>query len=425
MRIQTSFAHCVLAAAAAALVPVGGTTLCAQAAASSAQAGAPAVQTSVGTVQSVGDGTLSLNSDKGGTVSFALPANVRVLQLAPGSTDLKTAQPAAVTDITTGDRALISGRAADGGTVTALRVILMKSGAIAQNNASRQQDWQRRGSGGLVTAVDPAAHTISVTAGARKEIITTSQSTIFRRYAPGSVKFEDASLSKLDDIQPGDQLRVRGDKSADGTTITADEVVSGAFRNVAGLITKVDAGSNTITLNDLATKKPVTIAFTSDSDLRSLPPEMAARFAARSRGGAAGQGTDAAAGSGGTRQGAGGTSAAANSGEGAPGGAAHGAGAGGSYTGRTGVPGGARSGDLSQIIGRLPKATVADLKPGEAVMIVASGAGNATSLTAITLLSGVEPLLAASAQGSGNSFNLSPWSLGGGGEGGGEGAGPQ
>ena len=33
-------------------------------------------------------------------------------------------------------------------------------------------------------------------------------------------------------IQPGDQLRARGEKSADGTEITAEEVVSGTFRNI-------------------------------------------------------------------------------------------------------------------------------------------------------------------------------------------------
>ncbi|WP_263415008.1 DUF5666 domain-containing protein [Terriglobus aquaticus] len=415
--------RCVVAAA---VVPAASSVLLAQAAATGAQPGASAVQTSVGTVQSVSAGTLSLNSDKGGSVSYTLPANVRVLQLAPGSTDLKTAQPASVTDIAEGDRALVSGRAGDNGTATALRVVLMKSGAIAQNNASRQQDWQRRGSGGIVEAVDPAAHTLTVTSGTHKETITTTPSTVFRRYAPGSVKFEEASLSKIDDIHPGDQVRVRGDKSSDGSTIAADEIVSGAFRNVAGLITRVDSGANTVTLNDLATKKPVTIAITGESDLRSLPAEMAARFAARARGGAAGQGgTDAAAGSAGARQGAGGVSAAANSGEGAPGGAARGAGGSGGPAGVAGRPAGGRSGDLSQVITRLPKATLADLKTGEAVMVVASGAsGPAGNLTAITLLSGVEPLLAASPQGGANSFSISPWSLGGG-EGGGEGAGPQ
>ena len=67
------------------------------------------------------------------------------------------------------------------------------------------------------------------------------------------------------------------------------------------------------------------------------------------------------------------------------------------------------------MIPRLPKTTLADLKAGEALMIVASG-GSGGSYTAITVLSGVEPLLTGPA---GSGPTLSPWSLGGGGEGGG------
>ena len=221
MQIHSAFARLALAAIVISAAPVVASPLLAEAAAVAGQAAASGVQSAVGTVKTVGSGTLSLSTDKGETTSFTLPANVRVLQMAPGSTDLKSAQPASVADIAQGDRALVSGRAGDGGAVTALRVILMKSGAIAQNNATRQQDWQRRGSAGVVDAVDPAAHTLTVTVGARKETITTTGSTIFRRYAPGSVKFEDASLSKLGDIDPGDHVRVRGDKSADGSTVAA------------------------------------------------------------------------------------------------------------------------------------------------------------------------------------------------------------
>ena len=390
-----------------------------------AQAPAGAAETatvkSVGTVKSVSSSALTVGTDKGDAVNVTLPANVRVLQLAPGSTDLKTAQPGTVSDIVQGDRVLVTGRAGDNGGVLALRVILMKSGAIAQNNEARQQDWQRRGSGGVVESIDPAAHSLVLGEGARRVTVTTTPSTVFRRYAPGSVKFEDATLSKIDSIQPGDQARVRGDKATDGSTVAAEEVISGAFRNVAGLITKVDAGASTFTLNDLATKKPVTVAVAPDSDLRSLPPEMAARFAARARGNAAGVGA-----------GARGAAVANGSTPGgrppyAPGAAPASGQASASDTGDRAAEGHAagRGGDLSQIIARLPKATLAELKTGEAVMVVASGDSTSTGgLTAVTVLSGVEPLLAASPQGGANSFSISPWNLGGGGEGG-EGAGPQ
>ena len=64
------------------------------------------------------------------------------------------------------------------------------------------------------------------------------------------------------------------------------------------------------------------------------------------------------------------------------------------------------------MIPRLPKTTLADLKAGEALMIVASGTGNTGPFTAITLLSGVEALLTGPA---GSEMTISPWSLGSGG----------
>lgn len=414
-----SVASCSFAAAiAVAAVTLSQVAIVRAQTAPAAQA-APATNAvrSVGTVRSVGGGSLTVQGDKGESSSFTLPDNVRVVQLAPGSTDLKTAQPAATGDIAVGDRVLVSGRPADSGNAIALRVVLMKSSAIAQNNASRQQDWQRRGSGGVVKAVDTSANTLTLTAGTRTETVTTTTATTFRRYAPGSVKFEDAKASRLDEIQPSDQVRVRGEKSADGATIAAEEVVSGSFRNLAGTVSKVDASASSLTLTDLATKKPVTVAVSGDSDLRSLPPEMAARFAARARGGAAASG-NGGAGAAGARPGyAGGNPGNAPTNASDPA-AAQGSRPNGGGPARMGGGGG----DLSQIIARLPKQPLADLKPGEAVMVVASGEGS--SLTAITLLSGVEPLLTASPQGGANSFSISPWNLGGGGEGG-EGSGPQ
>ena len=64
--------------------------------------------------------------------------------------------------------------------------------------------------------------------------------------------------------------------------------------------------------------------------------------------------------------------------------------------------------DMQQMISRMPASTIADLQKGDAVMLV--GTENAsTTVTAITLLAGVEPIL----RGSPNSASsiLSPWSL--------------
>jgi hypothetical protein len=351
-------------------------------------AAAPAATAAVrqlGTVKTIAGSTVTIATDAGKTVTVTVADGARILQLQPGSTDLKSAQTIALTDIGEGDRVLVSGKAGDAdGTLTATRVILMKSTAIAQKHASEEQDWQQNGVSGVVAAVD--ASSITVTSRTKKIVIQTSPSTIFRRYAGDSVKFADAQPGTPDQIHAGDQLSVRGVKSADGSSIAATEIVSGSFRNLSGLIATIDAATGTVTLKDLATNKPVKVVVTANSDLRHLPAEAAAMFAARAKGEAAGQRPAG----GGTGYGAG----ARPAGAGAPGG-----------------PGSGRSAgmDLSRMLSRLPAETIAGLKAGEAVMIVAS-TGQGNSFTAVTMLSGVEPILSATPNG--EQLTLSPWSMG-------------
>jgi hypothetical protein len=369
----------------ATILPACGAGLLAQAPAAAPTAAAR----QLGTVTALAGSSLTLKTDTGQEVVVSVPDGARILQLAPGSTDLKTAQTITLKDIAVGDRVLVSGKAGDtAGTFAAARVILMKSSDIAQKHEMEQADWQKRGTGGIVSAVDPGTGTLTVTVGAKKVAVTTSGKTQFRRYAGDSVKFEDAKPGTLAQIQPGDQLRVLGTKSDDGSSIPAEAVVSGSFKNLAGLITTIDAAKGTLTLKDLATKKTVTVTITPNSNVRTLPPQAAAMFAARAKGGAAAGGAG-----GGSPQPAGQSDA---SGGGRPGGAGRSAG-----------------GDLSQLVSRLPNKTIADLKAGDAVMIVASqpDPGSAT-VTAVTLLSGVEPILAATPSG-GPAMTLSPWNLGG------------
>jgi co-chaperonin GroES (HSP10) len=338
-------------------------------------------------------------------VTATVADGARVLQLAPGSTDLKSATQITLGDVAVGDRVLITGKSEDDGSFAATRVILMKSTDIAQKNETEKQDWQRRGSGGIVSAVNGS--TLTVSSGARKIQVETAATTKFRRYAGDSVKFEDAKPGTLPQIQVGDQLRVRGNKSDDGSTIQAEEIVSGSFKNLSGTIATINAAGGTLTLKDLATKKMMTVSVTANSDIRKLPPEMAARFAARQRGeGAAGGPAGAGANGAAARpQGAGAPGAAPGAGPAAAGGPPRGAGMGG--------PGRSAGGDLSQMLSRLPTESLSDLKAGDAVMIVASEtAPGSDKVTAVTMLSGVEPILAATPSGS-PAMTLSPWSVGG------------
>jgi hypothetical protein len=368
---------------------------------------APAAARPVGTIKSVSGNTITLTTDAGSDVTVVVQDGAKLVRIAPGQKDLKDAVTIQLPELLPGDRILVRGKLADDGkTVQAVSVIAMKKGDIAEKQAHEREEWQKHGTGGLVSSVDPAANTIVVSlpaVGEKKNVtIHISKDTIVRRYAPDSVKFDDAKPAPLEQVKMGDQLRVRGTRSADGNELTADEIVSGTFRNIAGTISSIDAANNSVTLQDLVTKKAVTVKITGDSQVRKLPPPMAQRIAARLKGipaDAPAAGATAAAAGANTNSGAGQRPAGAGAG---------GAGAGGpGGTGRTG--GG--SGDLQQALSRMPAVTLAELQKGDAVLIVATESGPNGMPSVITLLAGVEPILQASPQSSASSI-LSPWSLG-------------
>jgi hypothetical protein len=356
----------------------------------------------VGTVKSISGNTIILTTDAGSDVTVQVQDITKLVRIAPGQKDLKDATPIQLADLQTGDRILVRGKLADDGqSVTAASIIAMKKSDIAEKQSREREEWQRHGFGGLVNSVDAAGNTINVSLpspGEKKSVaIHLSKETILRRYAPDSVKFDDAKPAPLDQVKPGDQLRARGTRSADGAEFTADEIVSGTFRNIAGPISALDASAGTITVQDLVLKKSITVKITGDSQMRKLPPPMAQQIAARLKGASA-EGQSAAPATGGTGSAANSEPSARP--DGSPSGGPRG-------MGRSG--GG--SGDLQQAISRMARATLGDLQKGDAVMIVSTEGGANGVLTVITLLGGVEPILEASPKSSASTI-LSPWSLG-------------
>ena len=378
-----------------------------------ASAQSPLIQ-KVGTVKSIAGSTLTLTQDAGPDVTVTVASNAKIVQVAPGEKDLKSATPIALTDLQVGDRILVRGRAADDAkTLTAVGVIAMKRTDLEAKKSQQRDDWQKRGIGGLVSAVDPATGTITISTGtgatAKTVAIHTTKDTVLRRYAPDSVQFDDAKPAPLEQIKPGDQVRARGTKRADGSEFAAEEIVSGTFRNLAGIITATDANAKTISLMDLISKKPVVVKVTEQSQLRKIPAQMAQIVAMRLKGIGAG-----ASAQGGGAAGAGG--AAAQEGAGAGGRSTNGGqrSGGNAPAGGNGAPGGGR-GDFQQIVNRLPSSALADFQKGDAVMVVSTQGTDAGGVTAIIVLGGVEPILAAAPAGNAaQAMTLSPWSLGGG-----------
>jgi Domain of unknown function (DUF5666) len=373
-----------------------------------------AVAKAVGTVKSISGRDISLTAETGGDVTITVQDGARLLRIEPGQTDLKTAVPLQLQDLQPGDRVLVRGKtAADGKSLLAVSVIAMKKAEIADKRTHERDEWQMHSVGGLVNAADPAGGSITIAttvAGVGNNVnVKISKETVLRRYAPGSVKFDDAKPAPVDQIKVGDQLRARGARSADGSEVTADEVVSGSFRNIAGTIGAIDAGAGTISVTDLATKKPISVKINSESQLRKLPLPMAQRIAARLKGGQAGGQSVGQSGGQSNAQ----ASPATAAGQRPPDHAGASA-AGGQYSagGPSGGGGqGQGGGDLQQAISRVPMAVLAELQKGDAVMIVATPGTEDGGVTAITLLAGVEPILQA-APNSGQSI-LTPWSLSG------------
>lgn len=357
----------------------------------------PSIQRSVGAIKAITDDGITLASDSGEEIKVTLQDSARILRVAPGEKDLKNATPVQKQDLQVGDRILVRGKPGpDGHSVSAAAVIVMKQADVASKRQQEKEDWQKRGVGGLVTAVD-ASGTITISvmsfSGTKTVAIHTRKDTVLRRYAPNSVKFDDARVAPLDQIRVGDQLRARGTKNSDGTELDAQEVVSGTFRNLAGQITAIDSAANTLTLKDAISKQTVVVRVTGDAQLRKVPPEFAQRIAMRLKSGmAAGiPGAGEAVGGGERTRGQGGRQF--------PGGGEGGMG------GRGGGPP-----DFQQMLNRMPPASLTDLEKGDVVMIVSTEGDGSGAVNAITLLAGVEPILTAAPNAS-QAMMLSPWTL--------------
>src|SRR5215471_1394744 len=353
----------------------------------------------VGTIRNISGTTIILATDAGTELKISLPADVKYLRVPPGSKDLKEAVPIQLSDLQEGDRVLVRGKPSDDGTsLVASTVIAMKKADISAKQTHEREDWQRRGIGGLVKSTDPAAGTVTIgttTAAGSKDVeVHVSKTTVLRRYAPNSVKFDDAKPSSLAEIKGGDQLRARGTKSEAGASFTAEEIVTGAFRNIAGTIESVDAGAGALTVKDLASNQLVQVKITSVSQVRKRRQPIAQRIAMRLKG----ISSEAAGAASGAAKPATPPAVGTQAGDGAQG--SQGGGMGGAPR---------NGGDIQQMLSRLPASSLGDFQKGDAVMIVATTAQSDSAAVAITVLGGVEPLLQASPQG--QASILTPWSL--------------
>jgi len=285
---------------------------------------------------------IQVKPDQGEAVFLKLTSTTQVLRVPPGEKDLKKAEPIKIGDVASGDRVLVNLTPA---AFEARRIVVMSSSDIARRNEDDRQDWLQRGVAGIVAAKNGNEITLRKRSfqGEIKLTVTVDDKTTYKRYAPDSVKFDDANNSALAEVSVGDQLRARGERSDDGLKVKAGEVVFGTFVTKAGPITAVNVEAKEITVKDMATNQPLVIKLTPDSQLKKMP-DMAGM-----PGAAAGGGPPA------------GMRPQGGAGGGAP--------------------------DVTQMLERMPPAKLEELKPGDTVIVSSTKGAASGQVTAITLVS--------------------------------------
>lgn len=298
---------------------------------------------------------LTVKPDAGEPVVVSVDEHAVLLRAQPGAKSLAGATPLELPQISAGDRVMVRGALAADQTLLARQVVVMTRDDVAKKQDAEQADWRQRGVVGVVTAIDAGTGQVTLKAGRAADapaltLATAGRAVAFRRYAPDSVKFSDARPSSLDELRVGDEVRALGARDTASGGVLAEQVVFGSFRVVSGAIKSVDAAHATLVLRDDESQSDITVAVGPDARVRRLPPEVAARLAGR--GGNAGP----------ERR------------EGGPRG------------------GGSRPEELLE---RLPPTTLAELKPGDRILVSSTKGENPARANAIALLAGIEALTAA------------------------------
>lgn len=415
-----------------AALPVHAQTPPAPADAAKAGAAASRYQSLIGTVESedASKKSFSVKQDKGESTTVKFDDRTSFLRIPAGETDIKKATKAAAADVGVGDR-ILARVFVDDPTKPAVTFVITKQADLAQRQQKTLEEWQTQSVAGLVTAFDKAAKTatIKVQAGnapAKDVAVDLSGRVNYEHYSPETGQYQPGDGS---DIAVGDRLRVIGSKNADVTSVKADAVQSGAFRNVSAQIRTVDAAGMQISGIDPGTKKPITVVVKPFTAVKRLDDQTALILARRlnptfqaagGRGGRGGMGPGGAGAPGGAPAGGppnagGGTAGGLQAGAapaGGPAGSMAGRGA-----GRGGFGGGGRGMDPAHMIDQQPTIQLADLKPGEALIINGVSSGDPSKITAITVLAGVEQILRASPASGADPLGGN-WNFGGGGGGG-------
>lgn len=375
-----------------------------------ASTGQKPLENLIGTITAVDTAahTVTVKQDKtGAEVTVQLASTKTLIKVEPGAKDLKNAVRITADELAVGDRVDVRGsNPEDNPSAIAARALILMSARDLQSARQAEAAAWQHSTAGVVTNVEPATGKLTITTrtaeGPKPITVATSQATQFSRYSPDTPAVP--AHSSLADIQVGDQVRVLGDKNADGSMITAQRLYSGAFRTVSGTVLSIAPDGKELTIRNLANKQPVQVALNDASAVRKLPPMVAAMLARRLNPAAHADG---------------GAGANANRGNVPRPPAANDEPPAVAESTQNGSPAGGMgmrargSGDISQMIERLPTEPVSDLKAGDAVVVagVATGTDN-SRLLATNVIAGVEPILQSAPTRQGRESLGGDWGLG-------------
>jgi hypothetical protein len=326
------------------------------------------VESVVGTVTNIDKNgrSAAIKTDTGAVVTLKTDDDTICLRIPANEKTLAKAVPIQFTEITVGDRVLAHGTRREK-EFLAQRVVVLTKTDVEKKREGDLDDWRRRGIGGIVRDLNALTGQVSLElrgsgAGGRLMVLTAKAD--FRRYASGSLRFEDAQPSNFAGLNLGDQLRALGERSADGATFQAERIVSGAFRTIGATVTEIDLQRNEIKATSLDQKKPIVISFTKDSVLHRIPPPLAVAIAQRAM-----------------------ASKPPSAGGGSPP----------APPTQKAAPAANQTIDVQQVIDGLPKISVVDLKAGDVVAVTSGVEKDSSRVTAIKLVAGVDLVLQAMA----------------------------
>lgn len=299
----------------------------------------------------------TIKTDAGATINVKLDDNTILLRIPAGEKSLTNATPIKLADITAGDRVLAHGTKSDQ-FLLAQRLVVLPATEVARKREHDLEDWKQRGVGGVVRELNPQTGEITLelrSASAGRVLIDTSKASL-RRYVAGSLRFEDAQASKLSDVHVGDQLRALGDRSTDGRTFAAEQIVSGTFRTIGVTVTEINQQTGEIKATTLDQKKQIAIRVNKDSSIRRISPQVATAIAQKAKGEPAKPGTTPPAGP---------------------------------QTQKPTVI------DVQQMIDTLPTVALSDIKAGDVLAVTGAVESDESRLVAIKLAAGVDLVLRA------------------------------